>query len=404
MKSKTIDIRRPAYAMATKDGNSAEIIMYGDIVEQHPVDWWTDEPVEGQYITLDDFLADLDSLAGCKDITIRMNSYGGDAGVSNTIHNRLRDLARGGTKLTCIVDGVAMSGGSLIMCACDMVKANPSSLIMIHKCLTALYGTYNADELREAARQNDAWDKMQVEIYKAKTGLSDTVLMHMMSDTTYMTGREAFEKGFVDTVIEDAEPVNIAASADGRSLYIRGRRLPLAPGLFAPDNIPTVDTATESSAVQTNISKNQPEESGEEGGDDLMTAQELREKYPNEIAEVEAEARRTVDTSEAVRAAVAAERDRLRAIDDVAGLFDASQVREAKYGETPVTAQEMAYRAAQKAAKEGGAFMAALNKDAAASGAADVTATPPASDGAPATAEAKREQAKAEVKAMFAEN
>ena len=106
-------------------------------------------PVDGQFVLLDEFLADLETIKGCKSITIRMNSYGGDAGVSNTIHNRLREMGRDGAQLICIVDGVAMSGGSLIMCACDTVRVNPSSLIMIHKCWTLLFGGYNADELRE---------------------------------------------------------------------------------------------------------------------------------------------------------------------------------------------------------------------------------------------------------------
>lgn len=164
------------------------------------------EPVEGQYILLSEFLEDLKQISGCTSITIRMNSYGGDAGSSNMIHNRLRELARNGTKLTCIVDGVAMSGGSLIMCACDTVRVNPSSLVMIHKCWTFLWGGYNADELREQATQQEAWDKMQMEVYTRKTGLSATVISHMMADTTYMTGREAIDKGFADELIEDAEP------------------------------------------------------------------------------------------------------------------------------------------------------------------------------------------------------
>ena len=56
----------------------------------------------------------------------------------------------------------------------------------------------------------------------------------MMADTTYMTGREAVEKGFADKLIEDAEPLRIAASADGHSLYIGSRTLHLAPGMTAP--------------------------------------------------------------------------------------------------------------------------------------------------------------------------
>ncbi len=80
------NITRGAYAMATTDGTSAEITLYGDIYEQRPVDWWTGEPVPGDFILLDDFLEDLKKVAGCKEITVRINSYGGDAGVSNTIH------------------------------------------------------------------------------------------------------------------------------------------------------------------------------------------------------------------------------------------------------------------------------------------------------------------------------
>lgn len=105
---------------------------------------------------------------------------------------------------------------------------------MIHKCWQFLWGGYNADELREQATQQDAWDKMQVEIYTRKSGLSATVINHMMADTTYMTGREAIDKGFADELIEDAEPTSIAASADGRSLFVNGRQMPPCSGDVRP--------------------------------------------------------------------------------------------------------------------------------------------------------------------------
>lgn len=143
-----VSIQRPCYAMATTDGLNADITMYGQIVEAQPTDWWTGEPVPGQYIIESEFLEDLNRISGCGSITIHMDSLGGDAGVSILIHNKLRELTAGGTKLTCIVDGVAMSGGSLIMCACDTVKVNPSSLVMIHKCWSSVYGAFNADDLR----------------------------------------------------------------------------------------------------------------------------------------------------------------------------------------------------------------------------------------------------------------
>ncbi len=161
---KSIDIKKSVYALASVDGETATLTMYGDIYEKRPVDWWTDEPIEGDFILLDEFLDDLDEIRRCRSLTIRMNSYGGDANVANVIHNRLRELARGGMETVCIVDGVAMSGGSLIMCACDRVEVNPSSLIMIHNAWGFFFGGYNAAELLELAAQLDAFDKIRMTV------------------------------------------------------------------------------------------------------------------------------------------------------------------------------------------------------------------------------------------------
>ena len=379
-----ININRPFYTMATIENNEAEITMYGEIVEQRPRDWWGDE-VEGQFIIAEEFLEDLKQVEGCTAITIRMNSGGGDAGASIMIHNRLRDLSAKGVKLTCIVDGIAMSGGSLIMCACDTVKVNASSLIMIHKCWSFLFGGYNADEMRQMADANDAYDKAQAAIYVRKTGESETKILHMMADTTYMTGKEAFEKGFADEVL-DEEPLQIAASADGRTLYVGQRAMHLAPGMFAPDSIPTV----EAGAVPVETNTNQ---ATEEGGKTMATTvEELRAESPELVSELEA----------AVRAdATRAEQERLQGIDNIAGLFSADMVREAKYGKTACTAQELAFRAAQEAAKNGQTFLANLEADAQASGAGEVPAAPAPEDTPieePKTAEEKLEAARALVK------
>ena len=79
-----VSITNNVYSMASSDGVSAEITLYGDIYEQTPTDWYGN-PIEGQFISLEEFLKDLKQIEGCKEITVRMNSYGGDAGVSLTI-------------------------------------------------------------------------------------------------------------------------------------------------------------------------------------------------------------------------------------------------------------------------------------------------------------------------------
>lgn len=237
---KPFDITKSVYALASRDGAVAELTLYGDIYETRPVDW-DGNPIDGNFITLDEFLEDLRIIEGAAQLIIHMNSYGGDAIAADVIHNRLRELSRNGMEIICIVDGVAMSGGSLIMCAADSVEVNPSSLIMIHNAWRFLWGGYNTEDLLEAAAALDAADKMQAAIYQRKTGLPEEEIRGMMRETTYMTGREAVDKGFADRLVEDAEPLRIAASADRHTLFVGSRTLHLAPGMTAPEGLETAE-------------------------------------------------------------------------------------------------------------------------------------------------------------------
>ena len=124
------------------------------------------------------------------------------------------------------------------------------------------------------------------------------------------------------------------------------------------------------------------------------TIEELRAESPDLVAQVESAA-----SADAVRA----ERSRLQAIDDVAGLFSAEMVHEAKYGETACTAQELSYRAAQAAVKNGQQFLNHMAADAKASGAAAVPAAPAPANETPKaeTPEEKMAAARAAIKELL---
>ena len=120
-----------------------------------------------------------------------------------------------------------------------------------------------------------------------------------------------------------------------------------------------------------------------------MNATELREQHPDLVAEIEAAARQS-------------ERDRLAAIDEVADGLPADLVREAKYGEAPMSAEQMALaalrsqseaRAAEAAADRAAMalFRAAAEEDAEESGTDDVEPSPEGAD------EDEEQQAKREV-------
>lgn len=382
------------YAMERTSDDSAEIVLYGDIVSSRPTDWWGD-PIDGQYIILSEFLEDLKRVEDVAHLTVRIHSAGGNAYDAMVIHNRLQSMA---AEVTVIVDGVAMSGGSLIMCAGDDVQVYPGSLVMIHKCWSFLFGGYNASELRKMADSNDAVDRSQAAIYQAKTGIDPQELMIMMEAETYMTGQEAVNKGFADELVEGSDGLEVAASADRRTLFAGGRPVWATTRKGGiPTIIPTVNPEA-SAPVAINTPK--PTQTGRQNGGNTManTLEELWKENPVLAEQLMAEAQAAASASDAAATPaaplaftsataaptapateapidpVAAERDRIQEIDALAGLFDTETISAAKYGDTACTAQEMVYRAAQKAAKQGSKFLAALEADTGASGAQGVGA------------------------------
>lgn len=386
------------YALSlAKNGKTAEITMYGTIVRQQPKSWWTGKPIEGNFIILNDLLEDLKKLEGVEHLTIRLDSLGGDAYASITIVNRLRELK---CKKTIQVDGVAMSGGAMILCSAsnpgDKVRINPGSLVMIHKCISLLLGYYNADNLRDQANSQDAMDKAQVAIFKEKCGLDDEELMTMMSRETTLTGAEAVDKGFADELIENAQTVELAASADRSVLFVNG--VPnFMHGMTIPDNIPVSPAAQAADDIQT------PQENQNKGGNQVMARnlEELRTENPELAESIMAEARAAVaaEGDTAVTTAVQAERQRLAEIDEISALYSTDVVQAAKYGDNACSAQEMAFRAAKEAAKNGQDFLGNLKADNKASGAQAVGSAPAPNDDAPLTPEQRRAQGKADAQA-----
>lgn len=134
-----------------------------------------------------------------------------------------------------------------------------------------------------------------------------------------------------------------------------------------------------------------------------MNLEELRKQYPDLVAQIESSAR-AAGNADAVNAAVNAERNRLREIDDIAAQVPEDLLAEARYGETACSAQELAYRAMKASAKTGAGFLAAMQGDTNASGAASVPAAsaPAAEPGAePKTEDEKKAQAKNDVAGWF---
>lgn len=419
-KKLAIDIDKTVYAIESLGAGEAEIRMYGEIVTARPTDWWTGEPIPGEFIVKDEFIEDLRQLTGMKKVSLHMDSIGGEVLPALTIHNLIRDMVASGTEFDCYIDGVAMSAATIIMCACTRVIVSSVSLLMIHKCGAFLCDYYNADELRKEADSFDAYDEAIINAYVRKTGLSKTTLSHMMSETFYMTGNEAVEKNFADVLKEEeGDPFGLlTASENGLILFSNGHALRADGNTPLPEQIKRIPAAAFGNRTADPTGSNKsPENSGTKSHEkekNAMTIEDLRRDAPELVAQLEADARAagaaeasataTDALNDAVSAAVEAERARIRDIDGIASLFDSELVAEAKYGENPCTAQELSYRAAQEAAKKGRAFIAAAFDDANASGAAAVASAPEPAKQKANTEEERMNEARLKVSALLKNN
>lgn len=150
---------------------------------------WYDDDVTPQL-----FKNDLYAESG--DVTVWLNSPGGDCVAAAQIYNMLKEYPG---NITIKIDGIAASAASLIATAGDEVLMSPVSMMMIHNPMTAAIG--NADEMQKAAAMLDEVKDSIINAYELKTGLTRAKLSHLMDDETWMNAVTAVDLGFADGIL-----------------------------------------------------------------------------------------------------------------------------------------------------------------------------------------------------------
>ena len=355
------------YNIAETGENDVEINMYGEIVEAVPTDFWTGEPIEGNFIAVDRFLRDLDDLKDKKNITVHINSVGGDLYGGIAIYNRLKALPG---NVTTVNDGLAASAGSIIFQAGNTRKVHAGSNIMIHQAMGFLYGYYQTKDLKEAIKQLDAGNKAAVNVYAEASGREPEAIKAMLDKETWLTGQEAVDAGLADEVIGDDMPVSMSLTADRRHMVVNGVSLSTRGMTNIPARIPVMPAAMAvSPAAEKPPMDKQKTERGNEM--EIKNVQELRAAYPELVNQIEAAAREAGQTD-----GVNAERARMQGIEAIENaIADKDLIHNAKYKE-PLTAEQLAFKAMQAQAAIGATMLSKIEADAGASGASAVEATP----------------------------
>lgn len=142
--------------------------------------------------------------AGDGDITVWINSPGGDCIAAAQIYNMLAEYSG---RVTVKVDGLAASAASVIAMAGDKVLVSPVSMIMIHNPATIAMGDHT--DMQKAIDMLNEVKESIMNAYAAKTGLSRAKLSRLMDEETWMNANRAVELGFADGVLERTIPESI---------------------------------------------------------------------------------------------------------------------------------------------------------------------------------------------------
>ena len=135
--------------------------------------------------------------AGEGDITVWINSPGGDCVAAAQIYNMLVEYKGA---VTVKVDGIAASAASVIAMAGTKVLMSPVSMMMIHNPMTGTFG--NAAEMQRAIEMLGSVKDSIINAYEIKTGMSRTKLAHLMDAETWMDANKAVELGVADEIIK----------------------------------------------------------------------------------------------------------------------------------------------------------------------------------------------------------
>ena len=165
--------------------------------------------------------------AGSGDITVWINSPGGDCVAAAQIYNMLSNYKG---KVTVKIDGIAASAASVIAMAGDTVLVSPVSMLMIHNPATIAWGDHA--EMQKAIDMLSEVKESIINAYVLKTGLSRPKLSHLMDAETWMDANKAVELGFADEIMTRAkaepekEPEEGEGDTDGEE---EEKKFPPAP-------------------------------------------------------------------------------------------------------------------------------------------------------------------------------
>ena len=208
---KVLDLWNPGLRGAVEEENEIGIF---DVIGE---DYWSGEGVTAKRIS-----AALRKIGAETDVTVRINSPGGDVFEGLAIYNLLKEHKG---HVTVKVLGLAASMASVIAMAADEIKIARAGFFMIHNCWGLAIG--NRHDLRATADFMEPIDTAMAEVYSSRTGLDQDSLQDQMDAETWINGSAAVDQGFADSLL-DSDEIKDDPSARGQSIAAKKLDVALA--------------------------------------------------------------------------------------------------------------------------------------------------------------------------------
>ena len=332
-------------------GKSAELLLYGDISD---TSWWGDE------VTPKQFAEDLNGLGAVTEITVRINSGGGDVFAAQAIGNQLEQH---GAKVTARIDGLCASAATIVACHCDKVIAANDSTYMVHPVRMGLCGYMDAETLKQYTNALDTIRENIITLYAKKTCREKDEVAGWMDATSWWTGPQAKENGFVDELTDNEEDA-VVENRNG-VLFVNSvsMNLPFAEApKFVQDSLTAPAAGRPANKKPAGQPGKQQEVQDVEPKDSIKTVDDLRKAYPALVDQIEKTAAKA-----AAAAATNEERKRIKDLEDMALTGSEKLLAEAKY-DKPMSAEDFAKALVKNAKTQGAAYLEQVKKDAQNSG------------------------------------
>lgn len=250
-------------------------------IDEH--DWWGDGSVTGSR----EFRK---ALEGLGNVTVRINSPGGDVMAGAEIYSALREHSMNGKgRIKVIITALAASAASVIAMAGDEILISPVAYMMIHNPWSFAIG--DAKEMRKTAKTLDEITEGLISAYQRRTGKSRDELKRMLENETWMSAGKAVDEGFADAIW--GEEIRAAACVSATSMT-----------RATPESIREMCRRWEQAHAEAADPEKDPDEPEEDPEEPEEAPEEEPEEDPEEKPEEEPEKDPADETETAVRAEI----------------------------------------------------------------------------------------------------